>query len=128
MKKQNVSISNPDEFNKRLQHTSPGTWIILGAVVAILVAFFVWACTFTLVDKVTGLANIVGGQVALQLRSEDLDRLMVGQKVYIEDKEGEILSVTDETATVTTFELSDGEYNYTIIVREMKPIDFLIGK
>lgn len=48
MKKERETINNPDELNKLLQRNNPLVWIILGVVLIILIAFFVWACTTTL--------------------------------------------------------------------------------
>ena len=128
MSRKKIRISSPDEINKHLQSTSPFTWIILIAVIALLIAFFTWSFVYKLTVKITGKADISSGAVTLHLSNADLNRLQVGQKVYIEDKEGEILSFNDKTPTVSTFDLSDGEYTYTLIVGQMRPIDFLLGK
>ena len=48
MRKERETINNPDELNKLLQRNNPLVWIILGVVLILLVAFFVWACTTTL--------------------------------------------------------------------------------
>ncbi|HAQ51734.1 MAG TPA: hypothetical protein DCR12_03095 [Lachnospiraceae bacterium] len=49
MSKKNQSINNPDELNKILQKTNPLVWIVLGIVLLLLVALFVWA-SFTTLD------------------------------------------------------------------------------
>ncbi len=49
MSKKNQSINNPDELNKILQKTNPIVWIVLGIVLLLLVALFVWA-SFTTLD------------------------------------------------------------------------------
>lgn len=127
MKKKNITISNPDDFNKHLQHTSPVTWIVLFLVLAILVSLFAWAFLYKLKIKIMGKADILNGEVTLHIKSADLDKLQVGQKVYINEKEGEIISFIDEKPKTTDFELSDGEYTYTIIIKEARPIDFLFN-
>ncbi len=48
MSKKNQSINNPDELNKILQKTNPLVWIVLGIVLLLLVALFVWASLTTL--------------------------------------------------------------------------------
>ena len=127
MKKKDITISNPDDFNKHLQHTSPVTWIVLFLVLAILVSLFTWAFLYKLKIKIMGKADILNGEVTLHIKSADLDKLQVGQKVYINEKEGEIISFIDEKPKTTDFELSDGEYTYTIIIKEARPIDFLFN-
>ena len=128
MKKQQIRISNQEEFNKHLQHTSPATWIVLGLVVALLIAFFAWSFLFKLTVRFSGQADIVGGEVTLHITNSSLRKIKVGSKIYINDIEGEILSFNDDQPVVTPFELSDGEYTYKIIIGEKTPISFLIGK
>lgn len=128
MKKQEVKISNQEEFNKHLQRTSPITWIVLGLVIALLGGFFTWGYFYKVTAKVMGIANIVNGEATLQVKEADVKKLMVGQKVYIEELEGEIISFLDDQPVVSNFELADGEYTYKVIIGEKRPIDFLFGK
>ena len=124
MKKTKVSITNPEELEKNLQYTSPATWITLGTVIAIIIALFVWSFVFKLKLKITGNATIKSGEVTLVVDTNSLSKLKVGQKVYINDVEGEILSLIGKQPVVSYFDLSDGDYQYTI-VSEIKPIEFL---
>jgi len=128
MKKTVQSISNPDELNRHLQYTSPITWIVLGFSICALVGFLAWSCIYKLKEKISGAANIVNGEVVLVVEESKISRLEVGQKVYILDQEGEILSVDNNKPVVSSFNLNDGEYTYTIVLKEIRPIDFLIGK
>ena len=126
-KKEDISISNPDELNKHLQHSSPVTWIVLGAVILSMVGFFVWSLIYKIQIKVTGTASILSGEASLRVEDKSLDKLKVGQKVYISNQEG-ILSFNDNKPVVNNIALSDGEYTYYIVIGEKRPIDFLIGK
>ena len=128
MKKTLKSISNPDELNKNLQYTSPLTWIILGASVLALAGFFVWSCLFTLKVKIFGDATVKDGQVVLAIEESKKSKLAVGQKVIINDKEGSIISINNNEPVVSEFDLKDGNYTYTIILEEIKPIEFLFNK
>ena len=101
MKKQQIRISNQEEFNKHLQHTSTTTWVVLGAVIVALVSFFAWSILYKIDIKLMGKANIASGAVTLELKESDLSKLKVGQKVYIEQKEGEILSFQDDQPVVS---------------------------
>ncbi len=128
-KNKNVSVSNPDELNKYLQHTSISTWIGLGLVTAILLSFFVWSFIYKIKIRLSGNASITGGVVSLTVKDSDLDKLAVGQYVYISNLEGKITSIKDDgQPVVSNFALDNGEYTYSIVIREMRPIDFLIGK
>ena len=128
MKKQQIRISNQDELNKHLQYTSPFTWIALGLIVALLAGFFAWSFLFKLTIKLTGKADVENGAVTLHLENSDLGKLKVGQKVYIAELEGEIISFNDDQPVVSSFALENGEYTYKIVIGEMRPIDFLLSK
>lgn len=125
MSKKQVTISNPDDLNKTLSYSSPATWITLGVVIIILVGFFVWSFIYKIQVKVTGKATINSGNVTLNVDENDLSKLKEGQKVYISGIEGQILSFDNEKPVVSTFTtLNDGEYDYYVVVNEMKPIEF----
>lgn len=124
MKKALKTINNPDELNKSLSYSSPTTWITLSIVIISLVGFFVWSLLYKIQIKVSGLATVVGGHVTLNVKDEDLSKLEDGQKVFISGVEGQIVSIIDSKPVVSTFSLNDGEYEYYVVVGEMKPIDF----
>ena len=125
-KNKNTGITNPDELNKHLQYTSITTWIVLGAVILSLAGLFTWSFVYKIQEKIFGKASIASGAVTLTIEESQKSRLAVGQKVYIADKVGEILSIDDGNPVVSLFDLADNEYTYTIVVKEMRPIDFLI--
>ena len=128
MKKKRITVSSPDQLDKYLQHTSPFTWLILGAVSALLLGFFVWSFVFKLKIKLIGDATIQGGEVTLQVADYDLSKLKKDQTVIIEGIEGKIVSFDDNRQPIVSkFDtLADGEYTYTVIY-EKTPISFLIG-
>ena len=126
-KKEKIAINNPDELNKHLQYTSITTWVVLGAVILSLAGLFTWSFVYKIQEKITGKASISSGAVTLTIEESQKPRLAVGQKVYIADKVGEIKSIDDGNPVVSLFDLEDGSnYTYTIVVSEMRPIDFLI--
>ena len=131
MSKKNQTIASPDDLNKHLQHTSFVTWAVLILVIGLLIAFFTWGFLARLPVKLIGSAKVLNHQVTLNVNDSDLSKLQVGQKVIISDKEGEIIEFTTDThqPVVSDFELPDGDnYTYTIILKEIRPIDFLIGR
>ena len=128
MKKKSKSISSPDDLNKHLQYTSPLTWIILSFCTCALIGFFVWSCVYKIKEKISGEATVQNGEVVLVINDSQKDKLAVGQKVYISEQEGEIVSFNNEQPIVSNFTLADGNYSYTIVIREFRPIDFLINR
>lgn len=129
MKKTNVNVSNPDELNKYLQHTSPLTWVALGLVLLILVGFFSWSFLYKIQIQLTGQATVNSGAVTLTVEESKLNELKVDQLVYIADKETKIVSFTENhQPVVSNVDLDNGEYKYTIVLKETRPIDFLFNK
>ena len=128
MKRQLKTISNPDELNKNLSYSSPATWITLTIVIGVLVGFFVWTFIGKIQVKVFGKATVTSGSVALTVNQNDIKSIKEGQTVYLsgnnQTAEGEITSVIDDKPVVSTVSLTDGEYDYYIIVSEMRPFDF----
>lgn len=127
MRKSNINISNPDELNKHLQHSSPVVWVVLGLVIAILAAFFAWSLLFKIKIKLSGSASITGGVATLHVEEQSLDKLEAGQIVYISNEQGILSFNEDNKPIVTSLTLNDGDYTYSIILKEMRPLDFLIG-
>lgn len=129
MKKNTTNVSNPDELNKYLQNASPVTWIILFLVVVMIAGFFAWSFFARIKVRIIGNASISNHVATLHVEEKDLERLEVGQVVTINNQEGKILSFNDDkTPVVSSFTLDDGEYTYSITVREIRPIDFFTGK
>lgn len=126
MKKPAPSISNPDELNKRLQRTSPIAWISLAVCVLAMAGFLAWSFLYRFQDKIVGSAHIDNGQATLVVDASKKNKLAVGQKVYIAEQVGEIVSLDNDNLVVSSFSLPNGDYTYTI-VREVRPVDFLIG-
>ena len=127
MKKNNVSISNPDELNKHLQHTSLFTWLSLGVVSLLLIGFFVWSSVFKLHIKITGQALVSGGEVTLNIDKNALHKLSINQSFYINGKEGTIISFNESgQPMLSLYDLPDG--NYDDIAYGKRPIEFLVGK
>lgn len=126
MNKKVEKISSPDDLNKFLKHTSPITWIVLGLSICLLLGLIISAFFVRITDKIQGIANVKDGEVTLVISESNKRKLEEGQKVYILDQIGVIESVTNYVPVISGFDLDDGEYNYTINVKEIRPIDFLI--
>lgn len=126
MKKQDVHISSPEELNKHLQHSSPVTWIILFATIAILIAFFAWSFIYKLKVKITGTATVNSGVATLVVDQQSSSQLKEGQTIHISNAEG-LLSYNDQDEPiVSNLTLDDGEYSFYIVIKEIRPIDFVI--
>ncbi|MCR5078781.1 MAG: hypothetical protein K6B65_02515 [Bacilli bacterium] len=125
MKEEKKSINSPDDLDKNLRYNSPLTWVVLSLVGVLLIGFFTWACVAKVEVKVSGTAEIREQTVTLHVDRFKSNILEKGQKVYIAELEGEILSVNDGVPVVSSFALPDGEYDYYIALGEIAPIRFL---
>ena len=131
MKKNNLSqkITNPEDLNNYLESTKPITWIILFSVIICLVGLFVWSFFAKITFKIYGTALIESGEVTLNIEESKLSELKVGQEVYISSQKGEILNIKEDGyPVISTFTLDDGQYDYYIVIKETKPVDYFFNK
>ena len=122
-------ISSPEKLNNYLKATSVITWVLLGTVIAFLLVILIWSHLATVTYKIEGNATISSGEVRLEIDESRLDELKVGQIVYILDSEGEITSIDDNGMPIISgINLSDGEYEYTLIIKTINPIEYLLNR
>ena len=128
-KKVNKNISGPEELDKILKRTNPVVWIVLGAHILLLLNFFLWTVLATIEQKVEMTAVVSDRSVAIYSEEESVKSISAGQKVYIEDEAGTVLSVEDDgTILISDMSLKDGAYKCKIVIREIKPVEFLMNK
>ncbi len=127
MKKENVTISSPDELNEHLQSSSPLTWIALGTVIAIVLGFFVWSGIYKPPSRLCVVASVASGQASLVVEDKAKDKLEAGQKIYILDQTGVLSFDEENNPVVKNLNLSDGQYTYRtdIVIEEIRPIQYL---
>ena len=125
-RKDRNTISSPDDLNKRLQYTSVFTLMILSSFIVALSGLFTWSFLATVEDKILGKVVISSSEATLVVNDSDKSRLEVGQKIYVTNKVGEILSFNNEEPVISSFDLADGTYTCKIVIGEIRPIDFLI--
>lgn len=128
-KKEGVRITSPDELDKHLQSSSPATWIVLGAAIGAMLAFFVWSFLYKIPVKLSGSATVEAGQATLVVNEQAKDKLAAGQKIYILDQEG-VLAFDGDQPVVYNLNLDDGNYTYRtdLVIHEIRPIEFLLNK
>lgn len=128
MKKKDVSISNPEELDKYLQGSSFIVWLVLGSILLLLIGFFVTASIIKIpIERVLGKANVSMNKASLVVEESELEKLVIGQKVYIANQEGKLAFDEDNKPVVYNVSLENGQYDYSIIIKEKAPIEFLIS-
>ena len=122
-------ITSPEKLNDYLKATSVTTWVLLGMIIVFLVGILIWSHLAEITYKIEGNATISSGEVKLEIDESRLNELKVGQIVYILDSEGEITSINDNGMPIISgINLSDGDYKYTIIIKTINPIEYLLNR
>ena len=123
-------ISSPEDLTTYLKVTSPGVWIVLLAVIALLAGLFVWSMVGTLETTVDGVVNVQDHKAKLVTMGQYNGELKEGMNFKIDSSQYTISSVeTDEYGRTTANAdvlLPDGTYVAEVVVEETYPIEFLI--
>lgn len=127
-KKAMARISSPEDLTGYLRVTSPGMWIILGAVVTLLLGVFAWAAVGTLETTVD--ATVIVQDHTAEIVAVGTDAVQAGMPVRIASQEFVIASVDfDEYGRATAraeVSLPDGTYDARVVVEQTHPIEFLL--
>ena len=129
-------VSSPEQMNDYIRVTSPGVWLVLAAVIALLAGFIVWSVLGRLETTVTVVA-VVGPEVGpvCYIAEDDMDAVRAGQTVHIggESFEAYALHVGGLEAGQWVYPamldaaLDEGVYEARIVVDSVSPISFLLN-
>ena len=129
-KKAMTRISSPEDLTSYLRVTSPGMWIILAAVIALLVGLFAWSAVGTLETSVDATAIVQDHTAQIVAADQGADSIQAGMPLRISSQEFVIASVDyDEYGRATAqaeVSLPDGTYDAEIVVEQTRPIEFLL--
>ena len=119
-------ISRPEELNAYLESTTPFPWIAFSLAILALIGFFLWGSIAKIPMKLKGEASLVNGSVTLHIEEKRLPECKVGQKVYIAEEVGEIIAIQEDGQPIVSnfANLPDGKYEYTILLKEVRPIEY----
>lgn len=124
-------ISSPEQLTDYLKVTNPSIWLVLFIVLLILVGFIAWASVGKLTTTVDGSAIIAEGEASIVVTGDENkdSNIEAGTKVEIAGQEYVISSVDTDafgrTVAHARIPLADGKYDASIVVEEIKPIQFL---
>ena len=150
-KKSLERISSPEELHDYMRVTGPRLWMLLGAILALLAGFVVYASTVTMENTVripvrvetfetTQEYQAQGGSPRYSLVSSTLpnsmmDTLKPGMVLRLGDATGKldlISTVAEEEESSLVFEmdndyvaLPDGTYEAELVLESTTPISFL---
>lgn len=125
------SISSPDQLSDYLRVTTPGTWIVLSAVLFFLIGLFAWSTVGTLENSVNARALVESNTATVVSIDDDLEDVKSGMELEIAGRKFIITSVEkDEYGRLYCYsqvEIPDGVYDARIVTEEIHPISFFIG-
>ena len=129
-KKAMARISSPEDLTGYLRVTSPGMWIILASVIALLVGMFAWSAVGTLETTVDATAVVQDHTAQIVAPGQGADELVAGMPLRIASQEFVIASVDyDVYGRATAYAevpLPDGSYDAAVVVERTRPIEFLL--
>lgn len=120
-------VTSPEQLNDYIRVTSPGVWLMLGAVLVFLVCACIWAAAGTLdiTVETKGLAD--GKLLYCYLDEEDIQYVQEGMTVHTDAGEGSVKSISEipddyETmarrlggeSMVHALHIQDGEWRYLV--------------
>ena len=137
-------ISSPEQMEDYMQVASPRLWMVLGAVIALLIGFVIFASTATMENVVRVQAEVATDTledgtkyslIVFDIPKEQEGVLKIGMPLRIVDKEGQIAvfyrSSEDNKAGGVLNDTSDllleGSYDVEIVTETTTPISFLLN-
>ena len=145
-------VSSPEQMNDYIRVTSPGVWLVLAAVVALLAGLLVWSVLGRLETTVTA-AAVAGpdGGTVCYIEEGDLSSVHAGQTVHIAGEDYALTEVAAKPVVVNeSFDayalhvggleagqwvypaeldgsLPEGVYEAQVVVDSVSPISFLLN-
>ena len=145
-------VSSPEQMNDYIRVTSPGVWLALAAVIALLAGLIIWSALGRLETTVT-VAAVAGpdGAAFCYIAEDDMDAVRAGQAVHIGGEDYALTEVAAKPVAVDeSFDayalhvgglaagqwvypakldapLSEGVYEARIVVDSVPPISFLLN-
>ena len=113
-------IRTPEELNQYLRVTSPGVWMFLLAVVALLVGIFIWAYSGKLTTRVTCGSQVESGKVTVLVRKDDIGSVKVGQEIRINGIVGAVTNIDQ-----TPFPVTDDMLEYLLYMGGLNKGEFV---
>lgn len=121
-------ISSPEQLTDYLCVTNPGIWVMLAAVILLLAGLFAWSTIGTL--ETNAPVKVIVENHTAEVVPVGTGTVAEGMPLRIASQEFCIASVgTDEYGRsfgVAEVTLPDGIYDGTMVVEQIRPIDFLL--
>ena len=85
-------VSSPEQMNDYIRVTSPGVWLVLAAVIALLAGLLIWSVAGRLETTVAAAAVAGPEGTVLYIPEEEMDAIPSGAAVHIDGQEDGFLT------------------------------------
>ncbi|MBR3367059.1 MAG: hypothetical protein IKG66_04620 [Lachnospiraceae bacterium] len=129
-KKSLERISSPEQLQDYMRVTTPGTWMLLLAVIILLGGLLVCSVLGRVETTVSGKAQVQGGTATVEVE-EKTEKVEPGMTLRIGDLETSVEQVRREedgaAYASAAVDLPDGNYDAVIVTESISPITFLVN-
>ncbi len=129
-KKSLERISSPEQLQDYMRVTTPGTWMLLLAVIILLGGLLVCSVLGRVETTVSGKAQVQGGTATVEVE-EKTEKVEPGMTLRIGDLEMSVEQVRREedgaAYASAAVDLPDGNYDAVIVTESISPITFLVN-
>ena len=95
-------LNSPDEFDKYVKVSTPGTWILIAGIVLIVIGIFVWGILGDIPTYISvGVLQTESGKTYCLIDDEDYKRVSEGMTVEVDGKEYPLTNLSDYDAFAT---------------------------
>ena len=119
-------IASPEQLTDYLRVTSPGIWVVMIAVIAMLLGLVAWSVAGDLETVTKGVAVVQDGTAVIVSES---GAVQTGMTVRFAGAEYMVSSVDSDsygrTVAYAPVSAADGRYDVDIVVEKIHPIQFL---
>ena len=124
-KKSLAKIKSPENLDEYIRVASPGVWLVLLAVIALLLGGCVWGFYGRIETTVELELTALEGSVTGVLPAESAE-ISPGMPVSLGEYEGTVTRVDSVTGTVTvSADVPDGIYEASICTESLRPLSFV---
>lgn len=122
-------ISSPEELDRYVRISKPGTWIVLLVILVLLTSFIIWSIFGRLTTTISVDVQIENNNSEILVSDDVVESILPGMKVLYDDKTVGTVSMVDENGNIvlSPLDLEDGTYQMDIVVEEISPIYFILN-
>ena len=125
---------SPEQLDDYIRVSNPGVWMVLGAVLLLLLAGFIWACCGRLVDTMPTALVVQGGHATCYVAEDEVGQVAVGDlspdalAAQLDEYAAHKVNATSWMFPVdVTIDLPDGVYDAHVATSEFAPISLILG-